>query len=365
MLACTIRTHAHTAHGLRVPPEILDSVLDYFLDTPNLCSFSRVCRAWKYSCYRILFNAVRFKDGPDHDSDRFASSGNPSDAESDVVCGPPARVLVSKDADGKAALAPRFEDLLAFLEMSPDVCPHVRRLYLVGTCTPGAILSSSQSGLRLDLLQKILARLPVVQVLSIHFLHLLPSVPWSPVAERAAFGRICGADDSSFNDEDLASDPLESLIFRTKLRRLHVGYLDSPPNEADGVVHVLDILDLFDEIETLDLDCMLIPERALRFGLHADRAPFLHRVDPLRVSSLVFGEHCSPSVISLLVNVMENLLQPETLTSLDVQLARNSSRFITDILRNLEKFLYSTVHNLRSFTCDISGGRYLTPSGES
>lgn len=38
------------------------------------------------------------------------------------------------------------------------------------------------------------------------------------------------------------------MIYRTKLCRLHIGYLDSPPNEMDGVVHVLDLLDLFEEI---------------------------------------------------------------------------------------------------------------------
>lgn len=107
---------------------------------------------------------------------------------------------------------------------------------------------------------------------------------------------------------------------------------------------------------------MLIPERALRFALPVTVPPRLQR---LRVASLVFGEHCSPTVISLLVNVMVNLLQPDTLTSVDVQLARNSSRFISDILPDLYGLLHSAVRNLRSFTCDISGGRYLEPDGES
>lgn len=340
MTPCTIWTRPNAT--IRVPQELLDAVLDHFTDSASLTTFSRVCRAWKYSCYRTLFSVVRFKDGPD--SDR-------------IVTGPPARVLVTEDADGCPALAPRFDDLLAFLERAPDVCPHVKQLYMVGTCTPGAILSSSQSGLRLDLLQKILAKLPALQVLSLHFLHLLAPVPQALVC-AAPFGRLTITPTSPF------SPIVQTTIHRTNLRRLHIGYLDSPPNESDGVVHVLDLLDLFDEIRELDLDCMLIPERALKFALPTDRNALPHRSQPLRVSSLVFGEHCSPTLISLLVNVLLTLLQPDTLTSLDVQLARNSSRFISDILPDLTGFLHSVVHNLSSFTCDISGGRYLKPDGE-
>lgn len=390
MLPCTLRSprSPHT-HPRPIPTELLDSVLDHFAASSTaLSSFSRVSRAWKHSCYRILFHTIRFKDGPD--SDRIYAPNSI-----------PARVLVSTE---RCPLAPRFDDLLAFLQGAPDVCVHVKQLYLVGTCTPGAILSSSQSGLRLDVLQRVLLMLPKVQVLSLHFLHLLPAIPWSflrtPTVEVPAFTFGTAADYVSAADEDEDSDAMDTdtdptptsqswpdtLVCRMKLRRLHIGYLDSPPSDASGVVHVLDLLDLFDAIQELNLDCMLIPERALRFALPRARndssasasslssntnatqsaGPSLtRRLTPLRVSSLVFGEHCSPTVISLLVNVMLRLLQPDVLSSLDVQLARNSSRFISDILPDLSGFLRCAVRNLRSFTCDISGGRYLRPDGES
>ena len=340
MNSCKIWSSTKRDAFIRVPPELLDAVLGHFTDSASLATFSQVCRAWKHSCYRTLFKTVRFKAG--HDSDR-------------TYTGPSARVLVSKGPSGGLALAPQFIDLLAFFDAAPDVCPHVKELYLVGTCTPGTILSSSQSGLRLDLLQMILMKLPALQVLSLHFLHLLPTVTRSPVCSPT-FPHFWSI---------ISEPPIAVEMPRTKLKRLHIGYLDSPPNEADGVVHVLDVLDLFDDIKELDLDCMLIPERALKFALPENKALLPIRSQFLRVTSLVFGVHCSPTLISLLVNVLLTILPPDTLASIDVQLARNSSRFISDILPDVNMFLKNVMHNLRSFTCDISGGRYLKPDGES